>query len=57
MTTSGVKGVFCLEGNWEKDLKSRTSMGPVLELLEKSGYPSVPYILSLIHISEPTRRH
>mgnify|MGYP001822190491 FL=1 len=44
MTTSGDKGVFCLEGNWEKDLKSRTSMGPVLELLEKSGYPSVPYI-------------
>ena len=38
------KGVFCLEGDWEKDLKSRTSIGPVLELLETSGYPSVPYI-------------
>jgi hypothetical protein len=44
MSTSGVKGVFCLEGDWEKDLRSRTSIGPVLELLEKSGYPSVPYI-------------
>jgi hypothetical protein len=44
MSTSAAKGVFCLEGNWEGDLKSRTSMGPVLELLEKSGYPSVPYI-------------
>jgi len=44
MSTSGVKGVFCLEGDWEPDLKSRTSIGPVLELLEKSGYPSVPYI-------------
>ena len=44
MANSTVKGVFCLEGDWEKDLKSRTSIGPLLELLEKSGYPSVPYI-------------
>jgi hypothetical protein len=44
MATSNVKGVFCLEGDWEKNLKSRTSIGPVLELLETSGYPSVPYI-------------
>ena len=44
MSTSTVKGVFCLEGDWEQDLKSRTSIGPVLELLERSGYPSVPYI-------------
>ncbi len=42
--TFNVKGVFCLEGDWEKDLKSRTSIGPQLELLERSGYPSVPYI-------------
>jgi hypothetical protein len=44
VATHNVKGVFCLEGDWEKDLKSKTSMGPVLELLEKSSYPSVPFI-------------
>ncbi len=44
MSTSRTKGVFCLEGDWERDLRSRTSIGPVLELLEKSGYPAVPYI-------------
>jgi hypothetical protein len=44
MSIHRVKGVFCLEGDWEKDLWSRTSIGPVLELLEKSGYPKVPFI-------------
>jgi hypothetical protein len=44
MSTSTVKGVFCLEGDWEENLKSRTSIGPLLELLERSAYPSVPYI-------------
>jgi hypothetical protein len=44
MPDSRVKGVFCLEGDWERDLRSRTSVGPVLELLERCGYPKVPYI-------------
>lgn len=44
MSVTRVKGVFCLEGEWDKDLRSRTSIGPVLELLEKSGYPKVPFI-------------
>ena len=44
MANSRVKGVFCLEGDWERNLKSRTSIGPVLELLEESSYPAVPYI-------------
>ena len=44
MANSTTKGVFCLEGDWEPNLTSRTSIGPVLELLETSGYPSVPFI-------------
>lgn len=44
MTAFSGKGVFCLEGDWGPDLRSRTSVGPVLELLEKSSYPAVPYI-------------
>ena len=38
------KGIFCLEGDWYLDLRSRTSVRPVLELLEKSNHPAVPYI-------------
>jgi hypothetical protein len=44
LASSDAKGVFCLEGDWEKDLKSRTSVGPVLELLERSAATKVPYI-------------
>ena len=35
------KGIFCLEGNWEKDLRGRTTVAPVLELLETSHYPPI----------------
>lgn len=35
------KGVFCLEGDWEKDLRGRTTVSPVLELLERSHYPAI----------------
>jgi len=38
------KGIFCLEGDWEADLRSRMSMGPVLELLEKANEPPVRFI-------------
>ena len=38
------KGIFCLEGDWETDLKSLTTVGPILELLEKSHTPRVRYI-------------
>jgi hypothetical protein len=41
---SRVKGVFCLEGDWEPDLRVRTSVVPVLELLEKANEPSIPFI-------------
>jgi hypothetical protein len=44
MTNSRVKGVFCLEGDWEPDLRVRTSVLPVLELLEKANEPSIPFI-------------
>ena len=41
MGTFKHKGIFCLEGGWEKDLRGRTTVGPVLELLETSHYPSI----------------
>lgn len=44
MTNSRVKGVFCLEGDWEPDLRIRTSVLPVLDLLEKANEPSIPFI-------------
>lgn len=44
MTSANGKGVFCLEGDWDPDLRNRTSVGPVLDLLEKSNYPRVPFI-------------
>ena len=28
-------GVFCLEGEWDRDLRQRMSVEPVLELLER----------------------
>ena len=42
MPNSKTKGVFCLEGDWEPNLKSKTSIGPVLELPKTSSYPSAP---------------
>jgi hypothetical protein len=44
MGTFKHKGIFCLEGGWEKDLRGRTTVGPVLELLETSHYPSIRFI-------------
>lgn len=44
MGTSKSKGVFCLEGDWELDLRSKRSVQPVLQLLEHSGFPTVPSI-------------
>lgn len=31
-------GVFCLEGDWEDDLRSRSSVEPYLRLLEEFGF-------------------
>lgn len=31
------KGIFCLEGNWEHNLKDKSSVLPILELLERKG--------------------
>ena len=39
-----VKGIFCLEGDWEWDLRDRSSVDPVLQLLERSNDPAIPYI-------------
>jgi hypothetical protein len=44
MPKSKTKGVFCLEGDWDGDLKSRKSIQPVLQLLEHAGEPSIPSI-------------
>lgn len=37
------KGVFCLEGLWDTDLKVNSSVEPVLQLLNKQ-YPKLKYI-------------
>lgn len=44
MANSGVKGVFCLEGDWDPDLRRYATVGPVLELLDRSSTPAVPHI-------------
>lgn len=44
MGRSKPKGVFCLEGDWDGDLRSTTTVAPVLQLLERSHWPSVPHI-------------
>lgn len=35
-------GVFCLEGEWDRDLRGRLSVEPILELLERLG--AITYI-------------
>src|SRR4051794_3997421 len=37
-----MKGVFCLEGLWEDDLRRRSSVRPILELME--GNLKIPFI-------------
>jgi hypothetical protein len=37
-----MKGVFCIEGLWEDDLKRRSSVRPILELME--GTLKIPFI-------------
>jgi hypothetical protein len=36
------KGIFCLEGLWEDDLRKKDTVAPILELLEKRE--KIPYI-------------
>lgn len=36
------KGIFCLEGNWSSDLRDRSTVEPILELLQR--HVRVPYI-------------
>ncbi len=38
------KGIFCLEGDWDPDLRIRTTVEPMLQLLEHSMTPRVPFI-------------
>lgn len=38
------KGIFCLEGDWARDLRDRTSVKPALVLLESSNEPPVRFI-------------
>ena len=44
MPSTRGKGVFCLEGDWDPDLRRHATVGPVLELLDRSGSPGVRYI-------------
>lgn len=39
-----MKGVFCLEGDWDNDLRRPTTVEPVLQLLDRSNKPRIPYI-------------
>ena len=38
------KGIFCLEADWSSDLKSRSSVEPILELLDQEETDRVPHI-------------
>ena len=38
-----IRGIFCLEGDWEKDLTKNSSVRPVLELLSQFE-PCAPHI-------------
>lgn len=44
MPRTKTKGVFCLEGDWDGNLKSQKSIQPVLQLLEHAGCPSIQSI-------------
>lgn len=37
-------GIFCMEGDWEEDLRDASSVEPVLELLKRSSYMKPPFI-------------
>ena len=36
----GRRGIYCLEGEWSRDLRNRTSVLPLLQMLEASGRSS-----------------
>ncbi|MCB1224882.1 MAG: hypothetical protein KDK99_03635 [Verrucomicrobiales bacterium] len=38
------RGIFCLEGEWDRDLRCDASVQPVLDLLSRCNNPQVPYI-------------
>jgi len=44
MNKRKAKGIFCLEGDWEPDLRNRVTVDPLFQLLEHSNYPKIPYI-------------
>lgn len=48
--TIGHRGVFCLEGAWSPDLRVRTSVRPMLEMLEVVG--SCSHIHRDVHTAE-----
>ena len=41
MSKPTTKGIFCLEGDWDGDLRSKRSIQPILDLLGKSNDPTV----------------
>ncbi|MFC5271940.1 DUF6642 family protein [Adhaeribacter terreus] len=43
------KGIFCLEGLWEQNLRRKSSVHPILELLERNGVCSNIYKDSATH--------
>ncbi len=48
--SKSTRGVFCLEGEWENNLKRRHSIEPVLQLLS-----NVPPYVPFVHRDAATR--
>ena len=44
MANVSTKGIFCLEGEWDNDLRKKRSIRPVLDLLQHSNSPRVDSI-------------
>jgi len=44
MASQKTKGIFCLEGDWDPDLRVRKTVDPILDLLKRSNDPPVDSI-------------
>ena len=44
MANVSTKGIFCLEGEWDNDLRKKRSIRPILDLLQHSNSPRVDSI-------------
>ncbi|MCB1232149.1 MAG: hypothetical protein KDN19_17920 [Verrucomicrobiae bacterium] len=44
MSRASTKGIFCLEGDWDRDLRTTITVLPFLELLAQVNRPPIPSI-------------